>query len=171
MSKFYVAAVPRYLRLVDVLMVPIMLLLRGLTSGPLQETHPWHVQRIDVKDLDLRLAIKSEGNDKTVYNGRYLFLFHAPMLGGWKNYSVYEVNRASVPFHIGWVARDTKTNHLIEASVHRLPVYEERVRMLDGPPSYTTYFFAVDQSGEQIPLHRVGRGMIGDGNHSGIRQF
>jgi hypothetical protein len=148
-----------------------MFMLRGFRIDSLQETHPWHVQRIDHATVDVTQAVHKRGADSTKYGGRYLFLYHAPIFGGWKNYSVYEVGKVHTPFHIGWIVRHADTQQLVEAAVQRLPIYDSVIRMLDGSPSYDTYFFAIDRTGHQIQLRRIGQGTLGDGKYLSIRLF
>ena len=148
-----------------------MFVLRGFKFDSLQETHPWHAYQINPKDVDFRLAVATHGTDTTWYRGRSAFLFHAPILGGWKQFSVYEVDRANVPFHIGWVMYEGRSGKLIEAAIHKLPIRDTHIRTLDGPPSFHGHFFAVDTNGRQVPLRVTGRGRLGDGKYLSVRLF
>lgn len=173
-SVLSIEPLPKYTRVFDILMVPIMFVLRGFKLDSLQETHAWHVKHLnlnDIKRIDLKLAAMHKGTDATIYHGRYSFLFHAPIFGGWKSYVVFEVDASDTPFHIGWIVRNAETHDFVEAGMQRLPINATRIRMLAGPPSYQTYFFAVNQSGEQIPLRKVGQGRLGDGNYLDVRLF
>ena len=172
MKRFAVPRMTFPLLLADKLMVPVMIVLRGFRLDSLQETHAWHPYRhIDPKDIDLRMAVAARGTDGTVYKGRYSFLFHAPIFGGWKRYSVYEVAQADVPFHIGWIVDDAHTGKHIETAIQRLPIQDTCIRMLDGPPNYQGYFFAVNAEGLQVPLRVIGHGTLGDGKYRAVRLF
>jgi hypothetical protein len=160
-------------RVADKFMVPIMFALRGFRTDSLQETHTWHPYRISVDKLDFKLAVESHGKDKSKFKfgSLTLFLFHAPILGGWRDFSVYEVDQTSTPFHIGWVVYRSSDNKLLNASVQRLPIQANRIRMLDGPTTSWGYFFAVNSKGEQISLKKIGQGRVGDGAYTDIRLF
>ena len=149
-----------------------MFVLRGLRFDSLQETHVWHVHRIDPKDVDLKLAVLSKGTDKSRFTpSNASFLFHAPIFGGWKNFGVYEVDSKDTPFHIGWAGINTKTGKLEGTAVHLLPIYDNKIRMLDGPQGSRTHFFAFDTMGNQIPLRKIGSGRLDDGTYLNVRIF
>lgn len=159
-------------RLYDKLMVPVMFVLRGFRTDSLQETHTWHSYDIEAKKIDLKLAVKNRGKDHSRFTqDKQQFLFHAPVIGGWRNFSVYEVDAAQVPFHIGWMIYRASDNKLMAAQLHRLPINNNRIRMLDGNDKSWGYFFAVNAKGEQVLLKKVGSGRIGDGTFTDIRLF
>ena len=170
MKTITVLPLPWYTRVYDILMLPVMFVLRGCVLDSLQATHVWHVQPIDPGDIDQKLAVRGENGDRSRFDGRFSFLFHAPILGGWKKFSVYEVDEASAPFHIGWINKNLRTG-AVESAIHKLPITKTRIRMLDGTPSFQTSFFAVDSAGKQIPLRCVGHGKLGDGQYLSIRLF
>ena len=172
MKKLLIPKVRWYKRLADVLMLPIMVVLRGFRLDSLQGTHAWNVYKgFDATDIDPALCVVRTGTDKTIFAGRYSFLFHAPVFGGWRNFSVYEVKKGDAPFFIGWIVRGTGKDEVIDVGVQELPLRDDQVRMLDGPPAYTTSFFALNQAGEQIALRAVGHGRIGDGTYLDTRLF
>ena len=158
-------------RLADKLMVPIMFILRGLRFDSLQETHPWHVQPIDPQQIENDLTITIDGTDPSNFKPGHSFMFHAPLFGGWSNFTVFEIDKKYGPFHIGWLAYDSQTGKLKQAAVHRLPINNNQIRMLDGPASQRTSFFAVDADGKQIPLTRIASGRLNDGTFTKVRLF
>lgn len=167
--RIRIQPLPAYTKLLDKLMVPIMFVLRGFQLDSLQETHAWHPQAIDAGLVDRSLGVVAEGTDATRYHRNALFLFHAPIFGGWRNFSVYEVGPADVPFRIGWARMLTTTGEVTEAKVQRLLIHDRRVRMLDGPPTYRILFFALNERGEQVRLRKVGSGQVGDRTFAHIR--
>ena len=152
-------------RLGDIALHPIMRVLGGFRSDVIQETHPWHVQPISPDDVDLSQAVTIEPlTDETVERsptGPLQPLFHAPIFGGWKHYTVLGVDASSSQWHIGWIVRERESRKLTQAAVHRL-VLEGDVRMLNGPRSKQTSFFAVNNEGVQLPLFVHGEGILGD---------
>ena len=170
MGKITVSPLPWYTHVYDILMVPVMFALRGFRTDSLQETHVWHIQLVGPKDIDRKLTIAGASADNSRYDGHFSFLFHAPIFGGWKNYSVYEVDQQYTPFHIGWIGSNMRTG-TTECAVQRLPIFDTRIRMLDGTPSMQTSFFAVGSTGKQIPLRCVGHGRLGDGQYLSVRLF
>ena len=159
-------------RLYDKLMLPIMFVLRGFRTDSLQETHVWHPYSVDAKKIDLTIAVENHGKDKSRFaQGGTEFMFHAPIFGGWRDFSVYEVDEAHVPFHIGWILYGSSDNKLKASQVHRLPIKSNQIRLLDGNSKTWGYFFALNSEGIQIPLRKVGSGKIGDGTFKNVKLF
>lgn len=160
------------LRLLDFAMIPIMFVLGGFKLDSIQETHAWHsFRKFKPDDVDLSKALSNTGTDERSFKRRLVFLFHAPIFGGWKNYIVLAPKRSIETFFIGWLVYDKSTNKLLEKGVHKLPIKNGSIRMLSGPPNYKGYFFAVDKEGNQIEIKRVGTGRLGDHKYPGVRLF
>lgn len=79
-------------------------------------------------------------------------LFHIPVLGGWRRFMVLEPS-LDVSWHVGWIADDG----IIGVSLIQL---EGSVRVTIGPDMST--FFAIRADGSQLPLRRMGEGLIGE---------
>lgn len=159
-----------FLRFVDYLMVPVMFLLGGFKTDSLQETHPWHIWKgFSEADVQLDQGVTVVGSDSNTFSRRYGFLFHAPVIGGWKNYTVLSPIHDSGIFHIGWLGY--KSEKLIGFGMSRLPIKNGAIRVLDGPPGYKTIFIAVDENGRQITLKKVGSGKLGDNKFKEARLF
>ena len=139
-------------------MRPLVYTLGGFKSDSIQETHPWHIQDIAPELIDPGLSVTIEGNKEETMNSHRLFLFHAPIFGGWKHYTLLE--SAEDEFHIGWVAR--ARGKLAQAAIHRLKLSNGQVRMLNGPEGSETEYFAVNQDGIQLGLQIGGHGILGD---------
>lgn len=144
--------------LADSFMRPVMYGLGGFRPDSIQETHPWHVQDIDPALIDPELSVTVTGSPLETMKAHYGFLFHMPIIGGWKQYTLFEA--AEQRFHIGWASR--VRNKLAQAAIHRLPLFDGHVRMLNGPEGSETEFFAVNPDGEQIELAATGSGVLGD---------
>jgi hypothetical protein len=145
-------------KLADSLMQPLMHTLGGFKSDSLQETHPWHIQKIDPSLINSELSTKVKGSSEEKMNSHNIFLFHAPVFGGWKHYTLLEA--AEEEFHIGWIAK--VRGELSQAAIHRLKISTGQVRMLDGPKDSETEYFAVNPDGIQIDLKISGKGILGD---------
>jgi hypothetical protein len=149
-----------------------MFVLRGFKTDSIQETHPWHCRDVDSKKIDLSLAVENHGNDKSQFGQEgNNFLFHAPLFGGWKEFSVYEVEDKSDPFYIGWIIHDSKDDNLMACQINKLPISGGKIRMLDGNKNTWGYFFAVNSKGEQVKLTKLATGNIGDGTFESVRIF
>ncbi len=83
-------------------------------------------------------------------------VFHAPIVGGWRNYIVLQSLHIHTPWYVGWIAGD-----IIGVSRLSFPA----VRVLRGKRD--TRFFGVTADGTQVPLKHVGCGRIGDGSPYG----
>jgi hypothetical protein len=163
---------PSYFRIIDYAMIPLMYFLGGFKSDAVQETHPWHSFRgFNIDEVDRTLAIENTGTESTSFKQHFLFLFHAPIFGGWKQYVTFAPEVPVASFNIGWIVYDTHTKKLLDRGINTLPVTNGMIRVLSGPPNFTGYFFAVDANGEQIKLKEVGRGTLGDKQFPGIRLF
>lgn len=144
-------------KLVDILMVPLMYLISGTLKEVPQRGHRWNNVRLsesDVEHLDKSIMVHCAGISDKVIRSRWIFLFHIPILGGWRNYVVLEPQTQGCDWHVGYIASD-----IIGASRIRL---SGRVRMLIGHGDVS--FYGIDaESYEQIPVKEVGRGRIGEG--------
>lgn len=161
---------PGWTGLADTLLDPVMRLLSGRPSEAPQETHAWHVQPLtpnEVASIDLGLCVVVDGNERSVYTRVGGPLFHIPLLGGWRNYVVLEA-KASGHWHIGWLHEELPTAPQFKA-VNRLQLTRSRVRMLRGVTGMRTKFFALDATGNQIPLALVGEGKLGDSEFAQVR--
>lgn len=157
MSKIVIKKLSVLERFLDMIMLPIMMVLGKFKVDSIQETHPWHVQEIDLNLVDLNMVIKMLPKDKSIYKKRNLFLFHAPLFGGWTRYTVFEVDyNNSTPFFIGWV--DHKKS---KAFINRLPIFDRKIRLLNGTELFKISVFAVSSGGTQIPVSRIGEGKLG----------
>lgn len=167
-TTYAIPSTPLLLRLVDYMMRPIMYLLGGGSSDAVQETHPWHVWRgFDPSEIDLTLAVKHKGTDTTKYTKRLLFLFHAPLFGGWKKYVVLKLTKNTAAYNVGWVVKEGEL--IKEYGIQMLTLAAEPVRMLSGPKTCTTYFFAISADGVQQELTIIDQGTLGDHRHKKVR--
>lgn len=164
---FNVPATPKVLRIVDYLMLPLMLFLGGFQKDSIQETHPWHLwRRFKINDIDQNKTLPFTGQGEKL-KSHFLFLFHAPIFGGWKKYIVLQPTNYSGKYRVGWVVyRNGKQK---EASIHKLLINNSPARLLSGSEKYSGYFFAIDASGRQIELEIAGKGVLGDNNFPGTR--
>lgn len=161
-----------FFRAIDYAMIPIMYILGGFKKDAMQETHPWHSYRaFDPASIDKGLAVESKGTDARTFKRHFLFLFHAPIFGGWKHYIALSPISPTTPFFIGWLVYNSNTNKIVEKGINKLPIHSGTIRTLVGPPTNTVYFFAVDKNGQQIKLDETGRGTLGDKKFPGIRLF
>ena len=168
--KFKIPRTPFICRIVDFLMIPIMYILGGFKLDSIQETHPWHSWRkFSEEEINIEDSVTITGTDNRTFRKHFLFLFHAPLFGGWKNYSVYSPVKSGVVFHIGWIVYENGSQ--IEAGINKLLIKNGSIRMLDGPPNYRVSFFGVDKDGSQIKIYKTGSGRLGDHKYPGIRLF
>jgi hypothetical protein len=158
-------SIPMPFQVTDTLMRPLMHTLGGFKPDSLQETHPWHVQEIDHELIDPELTVTIKGSASESMKSHNVFLFHAPILGGWRNYTLFETAQAE--FHIGWVGK--VRGKLAQAAINRLLIFDGKVRMLNGPEGSETDFFAVDPDGIQIGIQSIGGGKLGDNQFPGTR--
>lgn len=140
----------------DVLMVPIMYLVSGTFREKPQQTHAWNVQNLPadgVKRLVSQAMAHCKGIAKQIVRHHWLdFLFHIPIIGGWRNYVVLQPEYERM-WHVGW-----KTSNA-GAQISILPLVGP-VRMLIG--SGDVSFFGVTDNGVQILISEIGKGRIGD---------
>jgi len=94
------------------------------------------------------------GISDKVIRSRWIFLFHIPILGGWRNYTVLEPEKPGRDWYIGY-----KTNDII--GISRI-ILTGRVRMLIGHGNVS--FYGIDaECYEQIAIREIDRGRIGEG--------
>jgi hypothetical protein len=166
--------VPLLFRLLDRMLWPVMFVLGGCKFDSIQETHRWHGQPIDAGEIDERLSVFVEGNDRSPVrtNALYPFpTFHAPILGGWRNYTVLQIQAVAPYWHVGWIHRRYPFNGRPRSHAQRLPIFTGEIRVLTQAIGFQTQYFALDSSGRQIPLKVVGEGVLGDGKFPHVRLF
>lgn len=167
---FPIKPLNKIVRVIDYAMIPLMFILGGFKRDAIQETHPWHSwKKFDRNKINQKLAVIHDGTDRMTFHRRFLFLFHVPVLGGWKKYSVLSATNHKGTFYIGWVVFDN--DRLAYQGIHRLPIKNRAVRLLDGPPNFHGYYFAIDSTGTPIPLEKIGSGVLGDRKYPGVRLF
>jgi len=157
----------------DILMSPLMRAISGALVEKPQETHRWHIQRLPhhlVHVLNKDNIACSTGKDLS--NRRHgEILFHIPVLSGWQNYVVVEVGGDYSEWYVGWILYSLPQRSVLKFDIHRLPIQDKRLRLLNGVTGLQFCFFAINKNGEQLPLKIVAEGHIGDGKHPKIRLF
>jgi len=148
-------------RLADALMVPLMYVLSGTFRESPQRTHRWNNTKLaksQVDELDAHCMVCVLGRPESAQRFKWsLPVFHAPILGGWRDYIVLEPPHGMGRWHVGWLADDA-------FGISRIPL-NGPVRLLLGPGDVC--FFGLMPHGGQIVLHMIGEGHIGDnGPHS-----
>lgn len=142
-------------KIADILMVPLMYLISGTLSETPQRGHRWNNKRLkksDIETLDTSSMVHCNGILNSM-RFRWLFLFHIPILGGWRNYIVMKPVDSKKEWHIGYI-----TNDMVGISRIRL---SGSVRMLIGNGNVS--FFGIDaKTHEQILIRKIGNGKIGD---------
>lgn len=154
----------RWAQLGDVALWPIMYLAcggraTGFRTGDIQNTHPWHCQRVDatVLDADQLLRVMAP---TTKSMRRIRPFFHLPLLGGWHQYVVVQADAPR--YHIGWAIPTVDGERYRMAQLNRLPL-DGPVKMLRAGDAPWVDLFAVDEPGRQRPLKCIGEGRLGDG--------
>ena len=164
-----------YWRVIDYLMIPLMKLISLAPFERPQESHAWHAQKIgqtDIESMNLEKCVQVEGYDSSYIKTGAGPLFHIPLIGGWKDYIVLQVDMTDKIWHVGWIVRESKSLQVLRSEIHKLPLFENKVRLLVGPIERVTTFFATNNNGIQLPLKIIGKGKMGDGsNYSKVRLF
>lgn len=149
-------------KLADTAMIPLMYLLSGTLRESPQCTHKWNNLKISngmLDKFDKNLMVHANLSPNSM-KSHYGFLFHVPILGGWREYVVIEpiVNEN---WYIGWISG-------LVGGVSRINLFGP-TRVLRGPSD--TLFFGINaETGEQLPLRQIGSGCTGDrGQFSRIR--
>jgi len=167
MGKIIVKKISAFEHILDIIMRPIMIFLGKFKADSIQETHVWHSQEINPNLIDIGATVKMPSNDDSIYKKYCLFLFHAPLLGGWTKYTVFEIGpKNKPPFFIGWI--DHKKS---KAFVNRLPIYGRRIRFLNCTNLFDISAFAISSDGTQIPINKIKEGKLGTGIDKDIRLF
>lgn len=90
---------------------------------------------------------------------------HLTPISGWKDYVVLEASDFKGHWHIGWKIQQGGST---KCQAQKLRIHSPYIKMLTGRD---TFFFGMNEEGEQIPLRVVGRGTIGDGQFLDVRLF
>lgn len=151
-------------------MIPVMWVIGGFRRDAMQETHHWHIADISAQPwFDPKEAVAVHGTETNVVKKRYGFIFHMPIIGGWKEYVALQPKKPVASYRIGWTGHSDRPERV---SIHKLPIRGDQVvRMLSGPAGSQQYFFALDEKGDQIPLTNIGKGALGDKRYPGSRLF
>jgi hypothetical protein len=140
----------------DALMIPVMYFLQGNLRESPQQTHFWNNCKLstdEITDLKGTFVVTEMGEPNALprWFGP-IPIFHMPIFGGWKTFTVLEPVRKNVGlWYVGWVASDV-------AGLSQIPL-KSSVRLLTSPGS--AHFFGIDTDGEHIELQIVGHGRIG----------
>ncbi len=172
-EKFIVKPLFCGFKLLDLIMRPLMWILGGGRNDSLQETHFWHCQRIDGTKIDSKKSVYVDGRDGSKFSNNILPFpfFHAPLLGGWKCYSVFEICSDTQVWYVGWINIKVPSGFRKKCCIHKLGISDRRIKMLTFPNGCVTQFFAIDENGFQICLSEVGSGVLGDCAYPGVRLF
>lgn len=148
-------------KVLDITMAPFMWIIGGFKNQSLQETHRWHTQEINPNEIDKSLGVKVVGTEDTKILGHFLGVFHMPIFGGWKNYIIFNANTEEI-WHIGWLCYGKSESEYEFCQIQRLKLKNPLVKVLSGPKDQITYFFALNEKGNQIKLEKVAEGVHGD---------
>lgn len=138
----------------DWLMLPLMYAAQGTVWEAPQRTHFWNNQKLmrHQLEIDSDLCIHHMGDETA--NERLWFglpRFHIPILGGWRRFMVLEPS-IDVTWQIGWRTDDA-------FGISMIPL-NGPVRVTIGPDMSS--FFGLRRDGSQLPLRRMGEGLIGE---------
>ncbi len=137
-------------------MRPLMYVLNGSLVDSPQETHKHNNEKHSQEFLEQLLngmpVVEEPGFSGA--SRRWWFgipVFHMPIVGGWRNYIVLEPISPTTVWYCGWSFKGG-------GGYSRIPL-TGYVRTLigDGPVK----FFGLNQSGEVIPIRKIGAGQIG----------
>lgn len=141
--------------------------------GIRNDTRDWHIQEIkpELVDTSEGMIYVSTGdrtpNARSVIDqGKSLMhgaLAHVPYFpGSRREYSVFavpeEINEAQL--FAGYVGRRQSSKEITQAAVIAYPFRGSLFRMLDAMPGDSTDHFAVTGSGLQVPIQRIGEGIL-----------
>jgi len=157
-----------YFRLPDLFLAPIMWAFSGFAFELPQESHKWHNKILspeEVGALDVPRMLLVSGTDFSRWTHGSYGMLHLPVIGGWRDYVILEVEGSFRYWHIGWVAGDGS------GMVQRLPIYGKRIKMLRGNQGYNVRFFGISDTGMQLSLRKVDEGRLGDGRYRATRLF
>lgn len=142
-----------FTKVIDSLMIPLMYLISGTFKEKPQQTHKWNIQKLSKEEagqLDESLKIKVKGVPSFI-GKHWGILFHFPIFGGWRHYTVLQPENPEGGYYVGWGTEVSKI------------LLFEAVRLLNGPEG--AYFHAFNKSGEQIKLVRIGEGKVGNNSY------
>jgi hypothetical protein len=174
-----VEAVPFYFRILDFVLVPLMWVLLGFRLERPQETHKWHMQTIDAALVLPEYALRIEGDDAADWDGRsrhrwgralHGVRIHTTIFGGWQDYLILEAEGFQRFWHVGWLIDFEDTGYQ-KSQVQKLQIHSPHIKVLKGTPNLGVTFFALDETGKQLPLRQVAEGRIGDRRFPKIRLF
>ena len=137
------------------MMLPLMYLLQFPSLEVPQRTHFWNNTKHSVdtiSHLDSSALISITGDESATQ--RWIWgvpIFHMPLIGGWKKYVVIEPESQQDEWYIGWVPGDV-------IGISNIPL-KGQVRVLRGKSN--TFFFGINEHGDQIEIKKVGEGKIG----------
>jgi len=157
-----------YFRLPDLFLAPIMWAFSGFAFELPQESHKWHNKILspeEVSILDVSRMLLVDGTDSSRWTHGSYGMLHLPLLGGWRDYIILEVEGDPKYWHVGWLSG------LNSGMVQRLPIYGKRIKMFRGLKGDGVRFFAIDNLGNQILLRKVDEGRLGDSRHRTVRLF
>lgn len=158
--------VPKYLRILDKLMMPLMFVLWWFKSDAVQETHSWHCQIIDWTHIDTELCVEVINDSKSWVKWVWGGLNHMPIFWWWRDYIVLEVIHNSSQWFVGWKSKDWRFCQL-----HKLPINWKFIKMLKGSNWKSIYFFWIDEKGNQIPIKLIDSWRLWDKKYLGLRLF
>lgn len=155
MKKINVPPLGKLAKIADALLVPFMYLVSGTIREAPQGGHRWNNIRLrpaDIGHLSRDKMVHCKGV-ATRFSSRFLFLYHIPVLGGWRDYVVLVPELRGTEWHVGWIIGDA-------IGVSQIELFGP-VRMLIGPGDVS--FFGISaESHEQITIKEIGRGRIGE---------
>ncbi len=171
MEKIKIKKISKLVALLDHLLLPVVKVLGKLNADSIQETHSWHLQQINPNLVNRKMALRMPSDDKSIHQKYRLFLFHAPLLGGWTKYTVYEVGpEIKLPFYVGWTEYNSDGS-VEKTIVHKLPIYKREIRLLNGTPFFHVEAFALSSDGVQVSIKSSDKGVLGENKDSDIRLF
>ncbi len=154
-DKIFVQPLSKAAHIADRLMLPLMYAVSGTWRETPQQTHRWNNTKLkpdQVKHLAAAKMVSSYGKEAREMRSWFdLPLFHLPICGGWKDYTVLQPDCDIDRWHVGWIAKDV-------IGVSRIQI-QGPVRLLTG--SGPVSFFGVNLDGDQIKLEEIATGRVG----------
>jgi len=139
----------------DCVMLPVMYFLQGTLREVPQRTHRWNNTKMHAREIahfsaDHMVTAAGDEDARRRWFG-IIPLFHMPIFGGWSEYVVIAPVEEVGEWFVGWLPFDT-------IGISNIPLTGP-VRLLVGPRQ--VQFFGLDADGNQLPVHIIGSGVIG----------
>lgn len=165
-ETIFIKETPKYIKVVDKILQPLMYILWSYKKDSIQETHFWHCKNINPKLIDNTKCILVEWDSDTRIKKSYYCLHHIPFIWWRDKYVILHTKENTDKWFVWWKTIDESM-----CQIQSLPITTNKIKLLKWPVWNKILFFWINSLWQQIEIIDLDNWTLWDMKYQDIRLF